>query len=672
MAGRAEKGLDRFGDSLDATEKDAADLDRQIAEVEGSLKTLAVAFARTSDAADRLDISKAMRKQQAELRKLTKSKDFLPDFGKSGEEAASGFAASFVARLGPLMARVPMAGMNPAGLAIAAPLAAGAAVVVGTAVAGAVVGGVGIGGVIGGIKLAGRDARVKAASKELGDEVGQVMGRASVSFVPETLDAIGEVRSTVRELEPDFRRAFGAASDHLEPLTQGLLNAGKNALPGVIDALERGGPVIHSFADGFERLGDAAGDSLSDLSEHADEGAHALTLLFATMDHGIQATTDLLGGMAMLYGASEKLSALWTGGGIPTLAAMIAEEKNADAASRGLAGGLGGVMDAAVRAIPGAEALNERQKILNGTMQEGIAAAGGLSAAFDRINGVALTAREAESNYQAAVDAVTASIKEHGKTLDTDTAAGRANDQQIRNLITTARERAQAVYDNTLATKGQAAAETAAKATFEQSRAQLIRNLTTILGNAGAARKLADEIMKIPKKWDTKYTANTGAAEAAAKRLKARIDEIDRRIDIKATLTTSYGGGAHTGQGYSTGMSEGGPVIGRGPKGVDSEPRMLAPGEHVWTDEEVDAAGGHGAMERMRAAIRGGGSSPRGAAPFPAHGGGHASGGALPPIVFRFEGIGNSAMERMFLGWLTQAIRNGGGNYKIFGLGGNY
>ena len=72
MAGKAGDGLDKLGDSLDATEKDAKDLDRQIAEVEGSLKALAVAFTRTQDEVDRVDLTKAIRRQQAELRKLTK------------------------------------------------------------------------------------------------------------------------------------------------------------------------------------------------------------------------------------------------------------------------------------------------------------------------------------------------------------------------------------------------------------------------------------------------------------------------------------------------------------------------------------------------------------------------------------------------------------------------
>jgi len=50
-------------------------------------------------------------------------------------------------------------------------------------------------------------------------------------------------------------------------------------------------------------------------------------------------------------------------------------------------------------------------------------------------------------------------------------------------------------------------------------------------------------------------------------------------------------------------MAAGGGVFGSGPRGKDSELRWLAPGEHVWTDREVVASGGHAAMERWRKAV---------------------------------------------------------------------
>ncbi|WP_217157564.1 tape measure protein [[Mycobacterium] fortunisiensis] len=45
----------------------------------------------------------------------------------------------------------------------------------------------------------------------------------------------------------------------------------------------------------------------------------------------------------------------------------------------------------------------------------------------------------------------------------------------------------------------------------------------------------------------------------------------------------------------------GGPITGTGPKGKDSVLMFGAPGEHVWTDKEVDAVGGQAAMYALRA-----------------------------------------------------------------------
>lgn len=56
------------------------------------------------------------------------------------------------------------------------------------------------------------------------------------------------------------------------------------------------------------------------------------------------------------------------------------------------------------------------------------------------------------------------------------------------------------------------------------------------------------------------------------------------------------------------GLAAGGPIIG-GVPGRDSVLRWLMPGEHVWTDEEVRAAGGHRAMFALRRLFGGGGQA---------------------------------------------------------------
>jgi hypothetical protein len=50
----------------------------------------------------------------------------------------------------------------------------------------------------------------------------------------------------------------------------------------------------------------------------------------------------------------------------------------------------------------------------------------------------------------------------------------------------------------------------------------------------------------------------------------------------------------------------GGAIYGKGAKGVDSVPAILAPGEHVLTADEVDRMGGQAGVYAMRAAIKSG------------------------------------------------------------------
>jgi hypothetical protein len=49
----------------------------------------------------------------------------------------------------------------------------------------------------------------------------------------------------------------------------------------------------------------------------------------------------------------------------------------------------------------------------------------------------------------------------------------------------------------------------------------------------------------------------------------------------------------------------GGAISGPGPRGKDSVLMWGAPGEHVWTADEVEKVGGHGVMHALRAAVRG-------------------------------------------------------------------
>ena len=530
---KASESTEHLGGNLDHLARDAQRLDGQIVKTKQGIRDLAREIARTSDAAQRAELSKKLNVEQRSARKLQKLRDLIDvDSGADlGVDLAAKASVSFAARFGPLLARAPMAGMNPAALAIGAPIAAGLVTLVGTAVGGAIVGAAGIGGVVGGLKLAAKDPQVKAAGTELGEDLSAMLSRASLAFVPETLDAIDTIRDRALKLEPAFTRAFNAASRYVDPLLDGLLDAGENVMPGLTEAIEAAGPVIDSIADGLREIGDAVGDSFADLAPHADEGARALGLLFEAVEWGIRGTTALVVGLSELYSVGEKVGA-WLSGDLPFFYALMTAQEQAGGKSRDLTTGLSGVGSAAGIAASKAMELYDALQILNGQQ---------------------LTTNEAERAFQAAIDDARESF--HGKTRDFQgaTEKGREYGSALDNIAIKARTSAQAIFDQTGDIHK-------ANGKINEGRTALYLQARQYGRTETEAWAYVNSVLSIPKRWSTDVRANTGQANGAITALKARIASIDRRIDIKAVMTTTYAGSYHSGQGYSSGMRWGGAV----------------------------------------------------------------------------------------------------------------
>ena len=599
MADRAGDGLDRFGKSLDATEKDAKDLDRQIGETEGNLKALAVAFARTSDAADRVDITKAIRRQQTELRKLTKAKDLLPDFGDEGSKSALSFAAGF-AKQAPTALRGAL-GSGP-GAIIGGLVAVGLVPTLSAAVAGAVVGGVGLGGVVGGIKLAAKDSRVQAAGKELGDAVMGDLDESASRFVSPTIAGIGIIRSAWTDVADDVDGVFAATARYVEPLARGVGDFVRKVMPGIREAAEAAGPIIREIGQGLPRLGAALGDVMSDFADDADEGASAVRWLFMLFEGGIRVVGGTVHAFAQLYRtvldvdevALDLADHLW--GWIPGMGGKIDEGKRKIAELKGAldkggeAGGAAGDKIAGGLLKVGDAADTSAQKIQTW--------ADFVEESTDR----ALASENANLRLEQAFIDASSAAKENAGAGIKNTEAGIRNRQALLGIAEAAKAASADILKNT------GSHDLASKATAE-ARTRFLATAKAMGVEKGEAIALADKLFGIPKDVKSKITvtANTQPAIDNAKSIVARINAMHARISVSARGTTSYGGSAHTGEGYGPGIAKGGPITGPGPKGVDSVPVVLAPGEHVLTAAEVDAAGGHGAIERMRAMLRGGG-----------------------------------------------------------------
>lgn len=583
-AKKAADGVEKLGDRMDATADDAKRLDAEIKQAERGLQDLAVQFARSQDAAERLDLSKAMRKQQSEIRRLGKAKDLLPGV-EMGAELAGQVSMSFVQRLGPLIARAPMAGMNPAALAIGAPLALGVAATVSAALAGAVTGAAGAGGVIGGLVIASRHAAVKSAAKQTGDTFSTIMESAGVAFVPAAVQALGQVRSELGNMEDDFERLFAASSQFVKPLTGGVLAGASRALEGMATAAERAGPVMHSLSWIAERFGDLVGDSFEQLSEHADTGARALAMLWAVFEVGVRSVVGTIDALATVYGWMEKLGALLTRDVAQFVNLATAEERAKDAgvelspALRDLLGGFTGAGDAAAAATPKIQ-----------TFADVVAES----------TGRALTSEQANLRLEDAIDRAADAAKNNGDGIDKNIPKQRANRDALLGIAQAAQAARATILEQT------GSQELASKAT-ERGRAEFLKTAAAMGVSKKEAKELADRLFGIPEKRKTDVDVKVKQTPIDLKTVAGRIAAIkSKRVVITVvnnTVTTrSEGRNVGIGDGVG-GRASGGPISAGTPYVVGEEgAELIVPARDGFVFDAKKTAA-------LRAALGAGGSA---------------------------------------------------------------
>ncbi|PZF98264.1 hypothetical protein [Micromonospora deserti] len=488
---RAKDSTDDLGDSatdagrdLDRLRADAQRLDRQIDETTAGVRDLARAIAATSDEAERARLAEKLSVEQGKLRSRVTLRKLIDVDSASdmGAELAGRVSVSFGARLGPLLARAPIAGLNPAVAAIGAPIAAGLTVLIGGAVAGAVVGAAGAGGVVGGLAIAARNPAVQASAAETGDLFGRAMQRAGVSFVPVTLDALGLVRSEIGEIDDDLERAFSAASRFVRPLTEDLLAGAKDGVDGFATAVERAGPVVEALGDIAQDAGDLAGDTFEILSDRAYEGSRALSTLWGIFEIGARSVVGTVAALTEAYGWMEKIGALAVGDREKFLQ-LIVEEHNAKITSGGLSQSL--------------------QDLINSLGQTGGAASDAtydvesLEDALGRLTGEAISVERSQIALEEAIDRAAEAAKRNGDGIDRNIPKQRANREALIGIAEAAKRASEDIYATTKSH------DMAAEAT-EYARKNFLRTAEAMDVERGEAERLADQLFGIPREVDTR------------------------------------------------------------------------------------------------------------------------------------------------------------------------
>lgn len=457
--------------------------------------------------------SPGIRETQRKMREAQKS------FQKQQDEASSKFGknlGSTLNNVAPNLTKKLVSALDSAGQAagplLAGGLAAAAPVLAGTLQA-AVIGGAGIGGVLGGVLLVSRDARVKAAGGQLADSLlGQLQEDAS-PFIQPVLNAVDQIGARAEKLDPLFKRIFTNSARYVEPLTTGLLDFAEPVLRGFDKLVAKAGPVIASISAGMAQIGEAAGDTFSDLANNSDDAARSLDSVFDSISGLIRVTGPLINGITSVNGLLDKMGQ--SGGALNTVQRLLDLMDSGDEITGKFVTRQNGVSTA-----------------FQAASDDAYDYAAGLRDAQAAVAGVYEANRDLYSSttdVAGALDRANKAAKDNGDTLSLNTQKGRDN----RDALSEVAGALQRNYDGYIKVNGAGAG---ANALAGELRGKFVALAEKMGASSSKAQELANKLLGIPNV-DRHVNVQTAQAQSNAAALKAKLEAIkDRTVYVNVAF----------------------------------------------------------------------------------------------------------------------------------------
>jgi hypothetical protein len=408
----AGKGADDLGDESEKAARRLGKLDREIGLTVAELKVLARSFADTDDAAERLDISKGIRKAENDLRRLNKSKSILSTILPDPKpEEAQGWAKKLMGSLGGALATAgsgvgELAG-NHVGLTIGAAAGAAAAPVLASTLASVLSSGIGLVGIGAGVLLAVKsDKGIQDAGKAAGTKfVDALSASARSAFGGPILDSIHVLESAGEHVADSWGKAFDALGPSVLPLAKDLIDAGVRISDSLSGIAAKSGPALDGLGDSIGLVADGVGDFLDTVADGGPEAAANLELVAGATADVLRETGNFLNALNQVSG-----NAWLTGPLIPLLRKHYDEAADATGTFAKHTAGAADAMDDA------AGAAQAQTSALQGLNKELTAGSDPVFALMDAEDGLAAAQKDAAD-----------AAKRHGK-------GSRESDAALRKL----------------------------------------------------------------------------------------------------------------------------------------------------------------------------------------------------------------------------------------------
>ena len=485
---------------------------------------------------DAKGLQRATKDGEREVDRFGKSID--KSFGKSGENASKSFGASlkkwFKGDGAGLFTEIGKSGgtvfgsgllgalktpiLGPAIMAAFAGIAATVMPAAGALAAGGLVLGFGGGLAALGLVFAAQNEAVKKKWQSTLSQLGGDMRLLAKPFEGTLIGIAGIFERTVDAFNPHLAKAFAKMADPIED----FVDQGAKALEGFIPAID---PVTDAFNAVLDATGpalvtavDSIAEAMGDLAASVEKNPEALAdtvkamgdlsalvLGFITTLNDVNTKfSDMTGGTSLVTVAFKGLEgavrlALAPFVALLTVVGGVADGVNAlkngtDASGQSM-------RDAAANVVKNAQALdqtgaaaqkaNTPVKSLTDKFAEQDRAIQALINSTFRLQGLALGLSGAQIGFQAALDSATESVKTNGRTLDINTAAGRANRTALNEVASSANAQTQAML------KAGHSNDSAGLAA-ERSRANFVKTATQMGLSKREAEKLADSMIAIP------------------------------------------------------------------------------------------------------------------------------------------------------------------------------
>ena len=221
--------------------------------------------------------------------------------------------------------------------------------------------------------------------------------------------ALEEVQDQAENTDFDKLAAdFLAAASTGDDLEQSILRD--------VEAMRKAGTIADTNVAAYHKYVEILDETKNATDEASDSSAH-----YASSQEMIQDSID--DAIAAHKAKAEALKA-------ERKEAMDAwkEEKKLAEVIKDTASAMAQSMGMSAKTADGLIAIGDAARVASG-------AADALASALDTLLAPTMNVQEATSNWEAAIDDLDASIKEHGATLDLGTEAGRANAEQIRTNV---------------------------------------------------------------------------------------------------------------------------------------------------------------------------------------------------------------------------------------------